>query len=191
VKPRLTKGGNPTQNFGRDVEIFANSVAVGISIEDSVGYLSEHGSYSFMAQWHGLWLRLLNGVDLHIALQDFKAICDKRIVDHFCEIVAACDLYQASATAQRLETYADFLDQLGQFEAETSSRLRSAASIAWLALAAPWLMFGILALKPQNLEYFLDSQGLLIILAAVLLSILAKLWSDRIAHLPPLQRAFL
>ncbi len=181
---------NSTVDFAHDLGMFGSSISVGLSLEDAFGYLSENGSDLFAPAWYSLWLRLQNGVVLELAMQDFKTICKNRNVDHFCELVIACETYNAAVLAHYVDQYAKYLQSLGQVEYEASRRIRSVGSVSWLSLSAPWIMLIILFFKPENRVAFLDSVGVAIILFGVLSSLLAMYFSRAIASTPALPRPF-
>ena len=181
---------NTTYQFAHDLEMFSDSISVGLSVEDAAGFLSENGSTSFSSAWYALWLRLQNGLPLALALQDIKRICADRRVDHFCELVMVSDTYRASALPACVERHSSFLNSYGQAEFEATQRIKSVSGVAWLALFSPWIMLMILMAKPENAAAYLSPEGLLIILSGVLLSLVAGLFSRRIAAIPELDRPF-
>ncbi len=87
-----------------------------------------------------------------------------------------------------LRTLSSFLREDARTRAELETRQGWTVNAARLALAAPWLMLGLLALRPEAVRAYNSASGALVLLVGGALSLVAYRIMLRIARLPSEQR---
>ncbi len=176
--------------FASDLDLLSSSLAAGLPLVDATGYLVEHGSTGFRANWQKLFTRLNAELPLHLALHDFKIAAEDFWCDQLCEIIITCEVYKATLVSSEVLKLASLVRQAGEANLESKRRISAATSISWLALASPWLLLAMLISRPENLAVFLQPEGLFIILAGLAASIAAFVISKRISTVAPRNRVF-
>jgi len=185
-----TTDGKALLEYASDLELLSSSLAAGLPLDEASAYLTRHGSPHHRARWLKLHSRLVAGLPLQSALHDFKVGSADAWSDQLCEIVMACEVYNSSLLSNEIIDQAAFMRQAGDLLVDAKRRLSAAKSIAWLALAAPWLLVLMLSSRTENRQVFLQPQGLAILAIGVVASALAFQISKRIATLPEMNRVF-
>ena len=173
-----------------DLELFSSSLEAGLPIEQCAEYLANNRSSSYHQTWMRLHQRLAAGFSLQLAIHDVKQFAQDRWIDLVCELAITCDVYRQQALVSELAELARWLRRYSEVRADARSRIRSASSVAWLALAAPWVLLVVLLGRPENQSIFFEPIGLLTISVGVAASVFAAFISRRIASTPVPDRNF-
>lgn len=173
-----------------DLELFSSSLEAGLPIEQCVEYLATNRVSSYHQTWMRLNQRLAAGLTLQLAIHDVKQFAQDRWIDLVCELAISCDVYRQQALASELADLAKWIRSYSEVRSDARSRIRSASSVAWLALAAPWLLLAVLLGRPENQAIFMQPLGLLAMGLGALASTVAVMLSRRIASSPLPERVF-
>jgi tight adherence protein B len=186
----LTKPSSRELDLAVDLELFSSSLEAGLPIEQCAEYLANNRASSYHQTWMRLHQRLAAGFSLQLAIHDVKQFTQDRWIDLVCELAITCAVYRQQALASELAELARWLRRYAEVRAEAGSRIRSARSVAWLALAAPWVLLALLLGRPENQAIFFEPMGVFAILVGAAASVFAALISRRIAATPVPDRNF-
>ncbi len=186
----LTKPSSRELDLAVDLELFSSSLEAGLPIEQCAEYLANNRGSSYHQTWMRLHQRLAAGFSLQLAIHDVKQFAQDRWIDLVCELAITCAVYRQQALASELAELARWLRRYAEVRAEAGSRIRSARSVAWLALAAPWVLLALLLGRRENQAIFFEPMGVFAILVGAAASVFAALISRRIAATPVPDRNF-
>jgi tight adherence protein B len=176
--------------FAADLELLASSLGAGLQLEEASGYLTRHGSEVHRSHWQKLVSRLNAQLPLLVALHDFKVSAADFWADQLCEIIITCEVYNSTLVSSEVVKLARSVRQVGDFKADSQRRLNAAKGVAWLALASPWILLLLLCGRPENREYFLEPQGIALLVAGGAASVASYFISKSIASIPITRRVF-
>ena len=118
------------------------------------------------------------------SIDRLKATLADPVGDRIIESVRMAREVGGSDLGRLLRTLSSFLREDARTRAELETRQGWTVNAARLALAAPWLMLGLLSLRPEAVRAYNSASGALVLIVGGALSLVAYRIMLRIARLP-------
>lgn len=121
-------------------------------------------------------------------LDALKARLSDPVADRIVESLRVARDVGGSDLGRLLRTLSQFLREDARTRAEIETRQSWTVNAARLALAAPWLVLGLLAVRPQTVAAYDTVLGAMVLLVGAAVSLLAYRVMLRVARLPEEER---
>src|SRR5205823_4425629 len=121
-------------------------------------------------------------------LDRLKARLADPVADRIVESLRVAREVGGTDLGRLLRTLSQFLREDARTRAELETRQGWTVNAARLALAAPWAVLGLLALRPEAVAAYDSATGLLVLAAGGGISVAAYRFMLRLARLPDEQR---
>ena len=170
------------------VDNLASAVRAGLSLPEAVAQLAVRGPdplrepFRRFADDYRATGRFSDSLDrLKVSLSD-------PVADRIIESLRVAREVGGSDLGRLLRTLSQFLRDDARTRAEIEARQSWTVNAARLALAAPWLVLGLLALRPETVTAYDSVLGALVLVVGGSVSVLAYRVMVRIARLPEEER---
>ncbi len=166
------------------VDNLASAVRAGLSLPEAIAQIGVRGPEVLRAPFvrFGEDYRMSGRFDESI--DRLKATLADPVGDRIIESVRMAREVGGSDLGRLLRTLSSFLREDARTRAELETRQGWTVNAARLALAAPWLMLGLLALRPEAVRAYNSATGAFVLLIGAALSFVAYRVMIRIARLP-------
>ncbi len=166
------------------VDNLASGVRAGLSLPEAVGQLGDRGP------------EVLRPAFLHFAedyratgkfgdcLDRLKAELADPVADRIAESLRVAREVGGTDLGRLLRTLSQFLRDDARTRAELEARQSWTVNAARLAVAAPWIVLALLALRPQTVAAYDTAGGVAVLVVGGAVSLLAYRLMLRIARLP-------
>ena len=174
--------------FPAVIESLHSAVVSGLELNLAFQDIGRVGPIPVRQSFKELSSRIDAGYELQDTLLWLKnEFADSRI-DQLCEYLLLSQDSGGVSLAENLETLSQRIRSQGRLLEQIAAKQGWVIGTAKLALVTPWLIVGLLALRPENSIAYSSSSGMLVLSSAVLLSLLAYLAITLMANLPQPKR---
>jgi tight adherence protein B len=170
------------------VDDLASAVRAGLSLPEALSQLALRGpeqlrpAFARFADDYRATGRFGDSVDR------LKASLADPVADRVVETLRLAREVGGSDLGRLLRTLSAFLREDARTRGELESRQAWAVNAARLAVAAPWLVLALLSLRPEAVEAYDSTAGLVVLATGGLLSVVAYRLMVRIGRLPREER---
>jgi tight adherence protein B len=170
------------------VDNLASGVRAGLSLPEAVGALGSRGPEPLREAFRSFAEDYRASGRFGECLDRLKATLADPVADRIVEALRLAREVGGSDLGRLLRTLSAFLREDARTRAELETRQGWTVGAARLALAAPWVLLGLLALRPQTVAAYNSATGVVILLFGGGVSILAYRLMLHIALLPAEKR---
>lgn len=170
------------------VDDLASAVRAGLSLPEALAQLAQRGpeqlrpAFRRFADDYRASGRFSDSVDR------LKASLADPVADRVVETLRLAREVGGSDLGRLLRTLSAFLREDARTRGELESRQAWAVNAARLAVAAPWLVLALLSLRPEAVEAYDSTAGLIVLATGGALSVVAYRLMIRIGRLPREER---
>lgn len=170
------------------VDNLASAVRAGMSLPEAVAQLGVRGPEPLRPAFRRF------AEDYHASgrfgdsLDRLKAALSDPVADRIVESLRVAREVGGSDLGRLLRTLSQFLREDARTRAELETRQGWTVNAARLALAAPWIVLALLAVRPETVVAYDSATGVLVLLVGGGVSVAAYRVMLRIARLPEEQR---
>jgi tight adherence protein B len=170
------------------VDDLASAVRAGLSLPEALAQLAQRGperlrpAFGRFADGYRASGRFSDSVDR------LKASLADPVADRVVETLRLAREVGGSDLGRLLRTLSAFLREDARTRGELESRQAWAVNAARLAVAAPWLVLALLSLRPEAVEAYDSTAGLVVLATGGALSVVAYRLMVRIGRLPREER---
>lgn len=170
------------------VDNLASAVRAGMSLPEAVAQLGVRGPEPLRPAFRRF------AEDYHASgrfgdsLDRLKAALSNPVADRIVESLRVAREVGGSDLGRLLRTLSQFLREDARTRAELETRQGWTVNAARLALAAPWIVLALLAVRPETVVAYDSATGVLVLLVGGGVSVAAYRVMLRIARLPEEQR---
>lgn len=166
------------------VDNLASAVRAGLSLPEAIAQIGVRGPEVLRPPFIRFGEDYRTSGRFDESIDRLKAALADPVGDRIIESVRMAREVGGSDLGRLLRTLSSFLREDARTRAELETRQGWTVNAARLALAAPWLMLGLLALRPEAVRAYNSASGALILLIGGALSLVAYRIMLRIARLP-------
>ncbi|MDX6256768.1 MAG: tight adherence protein [Frankiales bacterium] len=166
------------------VDNLASAVRAGLSLPEAIAQIGVRGPEVLRPPFVRFGEDYRTSGRFDESIDRLKATLADPVGDRIIESVRMAREVGGSDLGRLLRTLSSFLREDARTRAELETRQGWTVNAARLALAAPWLMLGLLALRPEAVRAYNSASGALILLVGGVLSLAAYRIMLRIARLP-------
>lgn len=170
------------------VDNLASAVRAGMSLPEAVAQVSVRGPEQLRPQFRSFAEDYRATGRFGECLDRLKASLADPVADRIIESLRVAREVGGTDLGRLLRTLSQFLREDARTRAELETRQGWTVNAARLALAAPWAVLGLLALRPETVVAYNSAAGVLVLLVGGGLSVLAYRVMLRIARLPEEER---
>jgi len=172
------------------VDDLTSAVRAGLSLPEALTQLGSRGPAPLQPAFGRFGERYQATGVLGPALDQLKDDLADPVADRVIEALRLARDVGGSDLGRLLRTLSVFLREDARTRGELESRQAWAVNGARLAVAAPWLVLGLLSLHPEAVRAYDSSAGLVIVVFGAMVSVGAYRLMMRIGRLPVEQRVF-
>ena len=170
------------------VDNLVSAVRAGLSLPEAVGQLGSRGPEPLREPFRHFADDYRASGRFGDCLDRLKARLADPVADRIVESLRLAREVGGSDLGRLLRTLSQFLREDARTRAELETRQGWTVNAARLALAAPWAVLGLLALRPDAVAAYDSAAGLLVLAAGGGVSIAAYRFMLRLARLPEDER---
>lgn len=170
------------------VDNLVSAVRAGLSLPEAVGQLGSRGPEPLREPFRKFADDYRASGRFGECLDRLKARLADPVADRIVESLRLAREVGGSDLGRLLRTLSQFLREDARTRAELETRQGWTVNAARLALAAPWAVLGLLALRPDAVAAYDSAAGLLVLLVGGAVSIAAYRLMLRLARLPEDER---
>lgn len=170
------------------VDNLVSAVRAGLSLPEAVGQLGSRGPEPLREPFRQFANDYRASGRFGECLDRLKARLADPVADRIVESLRLAREVGGSDLGRLLRTLSQFLREDARTRAELETRQGWTVNAARLALAAPWAVLGLLALRPDAVAAYDSAAGLLVLGAGAAVSIAAYRLMLRLARLPEDER---
>ena len=170
------------------VDNLVSAVRAGLSLPEAVGQLGSRGPEPLREPFRKFADDYRASGRFGECLDRLKARLADPVADRIVESLRLAREVGGSDLGRLLRALSQFLREDARTRAELETRQGWTVNAARLALAAPWAVLGLLALRPDAVAAYDSAAGLLVLLVGGAVSIAAYRLMLRLARLPEDER---
>jgi tight adherence protein B len=170
------------------VDNLSSAVRAGLSLPEAVSQLGLRGPESLRPAFRRFGENYRATGRFGECLDRLKAELSDPVADRIVESLRVAREVGGSDLGRLLRTLSQFLREDARTRAELETRQGWTINAARLALAAPWLVLALLALRPETVAAYDTATGVLVLAVGGGVSLLAYRVMLRIARLPEEER---
>ena len=178
------RGGELREVWPEIVDNLASAVRAGLSLPEAIAQIGVRGPEVLREPFTRFGEDYRTSGRFDESLDRLKATLADPVGDRIIESVRMAREVGGSDLGRLLRTLSSFLREDARTRAELETRQGWTVNAARLALAAPWLMLGLLALRPEAVRAYNSASGALVLMVGGALSMVAYRIMLRIARLP-------
>ncbi len=172
------------------VETLVSGISSGGSLEDGFGDLARHGPLR-LRKTFATALRILDsGSESKVALGWLKTELGEANADRTIELLQVVAQVGGNSLATSLRAQARQIRRDTALWGEIESKQGWVVGTAKLAVASPWLIVSLLAVRPENAAVYNSSGGATILAIGLLVSVFAYRMIHYLSALPAAPRVF-
>lgn len=170
------------------VDNLASAVRAGMSLPDAVAQIGVRGPDQLRATFRRFGEDYRATGRFGECLDRLKATLADPVADRIIESLRVAREVGGTDLGRVLRTLSQFLREDARTRAELETRQGWTVNAARLALAAPWIVLGLLALRPQTVVAYDTATGVLVLGIGGATSLVAYRIMLRVARLPQEER---
>jgi tight adherence protein B len=130
------------------------------------------------------------GLSLVSSLDQLKSRVGTIHSDRLCELLCVVSSAGGAGLIETLRNQVQLVRKELAFSGEISSKVGWITGTAKIAVGAPWLIVAMLSSRPENASAYASTEGSLLLLIGLLVSIFAYRLVQMLGTLPPSPRVF-
>jgi tight adherence protein B len=166
------------------VDNLASAVRAGMSLPESIGQIAARGPYQLRPAFDAFAADYRATGRFGECLDRLKAALADPAADRIIESMRVAREVGGTDLGRLLRTLSQFLRDDSRTRAELETRQGWTVGAARLALAAPWIVLGMLALRPETVAAYDSTAGIGVLVVGAAVSFGAYRLMLRIAQLP-------
>ena len=170
------------------VDHINSAIRAGLSLPEALVQLSRKGPEELQPAFHEFSLDYQASGDFASCLDRLKMRLADPIGDRIVEALRITRDVGGTDLGGLLRTLSAFLREDARTRAELEARQSWTINAARLALAAPWIVLGLMATRPQAAQAYDTAMGLVLIVVGAVVSLVAYRIMMLIARLPQDER---
>jgi len=170
------------------VDNLASAVRAGLSLPEAVSQLAVRGPEPLRPAFHRFAENYRASGRFGECLDRLKAELADPVADRIAESLRVAREVGGSDLGRLLRTLSAFLRDDARTRAEIEARQSWTINAARLGVAAPWIVLGLLSLRPQTVSAYDTPAGIVVLIAGGAVSFVAYRIMLRIARLPDEER---
>lgn len=170
------------------VDNLASAVRAGLALPEAIGQLGSRGPAPLRPAFEAFAADYRANGQFGVCLDHLKASLADPTSDRIIESVRVAREVGGTDLGRLLRTLSQFLREDVRTRAELETRQGWTISAARLALAAPWVVLGMLALRPETVAAYDSAVGIVVLAGGTAASLAAYRVMLRIAALPTEER---
>lgn len=170
------------------VDNLASAVRAGLGLAEALAELGERGPGPLRAPFASFAQDYRATGRFSMSLDRLKESLADPTGDRVVEAVRMAREVGGTELGRLLRTLSEFLREDARTRAEVATRQGWTVNAARLALAAPWIVLGLFALRPASVAAYNTTAGVFVLLSGGGLSLIAYRVMLRIARLPEEER---
>lgn len=170
------------------VDHINSAIRAGLSLPEALVQLSRKGPEELQPAFHEFSLDYQASGDFASCLDRLKTRLADPIGDRIVEALRITRDVGGTDLGGLLRTLSAFLREDARTRAELEARQSWTINAARLALAAPWIVLGLMATRPQAAQAYDTAMGLVLIVVGAIVSLIAYRVMMLIARLPQDER---
>jgi tight adherence protein B len=170
------------------VDNLTSGVRAGLSLPEALGQLAERGPEVLRPAFATFARDYRATGRFGEALDNLKSNLADPVGDRICEALRITREVGGSDLGRLLRSLSAFLRDDARTRSELEARQSWTVNAARLAVAAPWLVLGLLATRPESVRPYAEPAGALVLAIGGLVSAVAYLAMRRIGRLPEEER---
>lgn len=170
------------------VDNLVSAVRAGLSLPEAVGQLGVRGPEALREPFNAFADDYRASGRFGDCLDRLKARLADPVADRIIEALRLAREVGGSDLGRLLRTLSQFMREDARTRAELETRQGWTVNAARLALAAPWAVLGLLALRPEAVDAYNSAAGVLVLVVGGIVSIGAYRLMLRVARLPEDER---
>lgn len=191
LRARSTKLVRLRRGLWPDVcDLLIASVRAGMSLPDAVATLSESAPAPLRPAFAGFARDLAASGHFDSSAQRLKAALADPVGDRIIETLRMARQVGGTELTAVLRSLSASVRADAGVRAEVESRQSWIRGAAILGVAAPWAILAMLSLRPEGVSAYSSSQGVILIVATAIVSVVAYRLMLRIGRLPEQRRWF-
>jgi tight adherence protein B len=167
------RGRERRESWPEAVDNLASAVRAGLSLPDALARIGERGPASLRDPFTTFGANYQVSGRFPECLDRLKAELADPTGDRVVESVRLAREVGGTDLGRLLRTLAAFLREEARVRAELESRQTWAINAARLAVAAPWIVLGLLSLRPEAVAAYNSAAGLVVLACGGAVSVLA------------------
>ena len=170
------------------IDLVGSAVRAGLSLPESLAQLADRGPEQLRSSF-GEFAREYHATgDFSYSLDRLKARLSDPVADRIIEALRITRDVGGTDLGTLLRTLSSFLREDARVRSELEARQSWTVNGAKLALIAPWVVLGLMILRPEAAEAYDSTAGGMLIIAGALVSFFAYRLMLALARLPQDER---
>jgi len=161
------------ESWPEAVDNLASAVRAGLSLPDAVARIGERGPASLRGPFMTFGANYQASGRFPECLDSLKAELADPTGDRVVESVRLAREVGGTDLGRLLRTLAAFLREEARIRGELESRQTWTINAARLAVAAPWIVLGLLSLRPEAVDAYNSAAGLVVLASGGVVSLVA------------------
>ncbi|MCL6423918.1 type II secretion system F family protein [Brachybacterium sp. JHP9] len=170
------------------VDHLTSAIRAGMSLPEALGQLGEHGPEQLRPQFSEFARDYQASGSFASSLDRLKDRLADPVADRIVEALRITRDVGGTDLGVLLRTLSAFLREDARTRAELEARQSWTVNASRLALAAPWIVLALMSTRPQAAQAYDTPAGLLVIIVAAVVSVIAYRVMLAIARLPQDER---
>lgn len=170
------------------VDNLASGVRAGLSLPEALTQLGQRGPEALRPAFQRFGEDYRATGRFGWCLDRLKAELAEPVADRIVESLRIASEVGGTDLGRLLRTLSSFLREDARTRAELESRQTWTVNAARLAVAAPWLLLGMLSLRPEAVDAYDSAAGVIVLAGGALACVVAYRLMMRIGRLPREQR---
>jgi len=172
------------------VDSIHSAVTSGMSLMDAIDELSQRGPLRLQTHFANVSARLDSGWTFETALEELKSHLGEVHADRLCELLLLVSNAGSESLSQTLRKQSINLRRDIAQSALIESKQGWVSGTAKIAVAAPWIVVGLLSTRQENAAIYNSSAGALILLVGFIVCVFAYRLVNFLGALPEQPRVF-
>lgn len=170
------------------IEHLASGIRAGLSLAESIEQLGSHGPGPLRGPFNEFARNYRVSGQFGDSLTRLKADLADPVGDRVVESLRLAREVGGQDLGRLLRTLAAFLREDARTRGELESRQSWTVNAARLAVAAPWLLLLLLSLRPEAVEAYDSTAGVIVLTFGAVISVIAYRLMIRLGRLPVEER---
>jgi tight adherence protein B len=170
------------------VDNIASGVRAGLALPEALGQLATRGPEELRPSFRAFAEDYRSSGRFHDCLDRLKASLSDPVGDRLIESLRIAREVGGSDLGRLLRTLSTFLREDSRTRSELEARQGWTVNAARLAVAAPWVVLGMLCTRPESIRAYATPTGTLVLVVGAVVSVVAYRVMIFIGRLPEDER---
>lgn len=185
--PRTARRPSAPVHWPQFIDDVASGIRAGLSVPIATfeaGQRLSHPYPTVFGEWHSCWLQ---GIGFESALAGLRTTIDCAPFDQFAQTMDIAHRQGGRAVATLLSQLARNVRAQEQLVHEVRGRQSVTVTSAKVAVAAPWVVLGVTAARPEVRHTYMTSTGLWVLIVVAVICVFSYIAMRRMAEISELQ----